>query len=72
MKMKYSLLIVLVFMLGCKCNDVDTGIGLGISAWLLWGHNDSPKIENLLHEDYGPMMARKSFDLKELEQKDYN
>ena len=57
---------------GCKCSDMSPTINLGIAAWLLWGDNNSPKIENLSHEDYGTMIARKSFDPKELEQKDYN
>ena len=81
--MKYSLLIILTLLSGCGsvADDLDplSKINLGIAAWLLWGQDDSLKTENLqccpkglLLEDYGPKMARHSFDSKELEQRDYN
>tara|TARA_Y100000310_G_C20010455_1_gene502708 strand:+ start:307 stop:498 length:192 start_codon:yes stop_codon:yes gene_type:complete len=63
--MKYSLFIILVLLSGCgSFGGKHDGPIIEATIMSLWGHNN--------HEDDGTMMARKSFDLKELEQKEYN
>ena len=77
--MKHSLLIILMLVSGCgTIADVSDGLGvtgkinLGIAAWLLWGHDDSPKTGKCVMDCQPPMMARHSIASRELEQRDYN